>query len=170
MPADGVLVAQVTASFQAQITATFGDATGFSVGDAICVNQSVVGATILVPVQNGGDAEVILVPDGETCVPNFAYTVQLDDGGRPLACNSGLETNLPLSTQQAVDALRSPDCASALATLDARWSDTECSADSGCHASASSRAPLGAVALALAVALAVSFRRRRSRSSRGRRA
>lgn len=171
VPADGVLEATVTASFQAQVTATFGDTTGFAVGDSICVNQSVVGATILVPVQSGGDADhVVLVPDGETCVPNFAYTVQLDDGGRPLACNAGIEQQVPLTTQQAVDALRAQDCAAALGALDSRWSDSECTATSGCHASATAGAPLGAAAVGLALVWAISSRRARSRCSGARRA
>jgi hypothetical protein len=171
-PADGVLVATVTSSYQAQITATFGDTTGFSVGDAICVNQSAVGATILVPVQSGGDAaHVVLVPDGETCVPNFAFTVQLDDGGRPLACNSGIESAIPLTTQQAVDALRAQDCAGALAVLDSRWAQNECSAPGGCRTSPWSASPLGAASLIGLVLVAVlSFRRARSRSSSGCRA
>jgi len=174
--ADGVLVATVTYSYEAQITATFGTTTGFAVGDSICVNQSAVGTTILVPVPSDADAAAIeLVPDGETCVPNFAYTVELDDGGRPLACNSGIESTLPLTMQQAVDALQAQDCAASLAALDSRWSESECSAASGCRASPFGATPLGAasavgVVLVFVLARSFSSRRRRSSNSSARRA
>ena len=160
LPADGVLEATLTTQYIAQITATFGDTTGFAVGDSICVNQSTVGATILVPVQSGGDAaHVILVPDGETCTPNFAYTVQLDDGGRPLACNAGSETSIPLTTQQAVDALRAQSCAATLAADDPRWGQNLCGAPGGCASSGADATLLGAAgALALVVIVALARR------------
>jgi len=164
LPADGVLEATVTTEYQAQITATFGDATGFSIGDSICVNQSAVGATILVPVRNDADAaHVVLVPDGETCTPNFAYTVELDDAGRPLPCNAGNESSLSMTTQQAVDALRANDCTASLAAIDSRWSADPCGPASGCAVGGGPTA-LGALG-AIALGVAISWRRRRSRSS-----
>jgi hypothetical protein len=169
VPADGVLEAEVTSAFQARVAATFGDTTGFAVGDMICVDQSVVGATILVPVQSGGDAaHVTLVPDGETCVPNFAYTVQLDDGGRPLACNAGIESQLPLTTQQAVDALRAQDCAASLGAVDARWTGSACAPPGGCSAGWAAPGGWAAPAALVAFLAAVRWieRRRRCGSTR----
>ncbi len=157
LPATGVLQATVTTQYVAQITAAFGDTTGFAVGDSICVNQSAVGATILVPVGGGADAaHVVLVPDGETCTPNFAYTVELDDGGRPLSCNAGTESQLSLTTQQAVDALRASDCTASLAAVDSRWGANPCGPASGCATGgdATLLGAAGALALVVAVALA----------------
>lgn len=167
LPATGVLEATVTQSFVAQITATFGTTTGFAVGDAICVDQSTVGATILVPVSTSDAAQVVPPPpDGGTCVPNFAYTVLLDDGGRPLACNDGIESQLALTEQQAVAAMQAPDCNANLASLDARWADNECTTPGGCNESAAPLHAVGAAAIAL-IALAVlsSVRRRSARSA-----
>jgi hypothetical protein len=169
LPARGVLEATVTTEYQAQITATFGDTTGFSIGDSICVNQSAVGATILVPIASDADAaHVVLVPDAETCTPNFAYTVQLDDAGRPLGCNAGNESSLTLTTQQAIDALRAQDCAASLGAVDARWSTSACVTSAGCALGGGTTAfgALGAIALVAWI----SSRRRRSRSSSARRA
>ena len=168
VPADGVLEATITYAYQAQITATFGNVGSFAVGDTICVNQSVVGATILAPVKNGGDAAQVVLPppDGGTCVPNFAFNVMLDDGGRPLSCNAGNEAQLALTTQQAVDALLASDCAASLAKSDSRWADNACTPSGGCQTSATGPG-MGAVASLVVVVLWISSRRFRPRGSRG---
>src|SRR5256885_13785969 len=120
LPADGVLEATIFSSFEAQITAVHGNVGAFVVGETICVDQSVVGAAILVPIENASDAAQVVLPppDGGTCVPNYAYTVLLDDGGRPLACNAGDESQLSLDTSKSIDALLPSDCAAALAKDD----------------------------------------------------
>ena len=152
VPADGVLEATITYAYEAQITATFGSVGTFAVGDTICVDQSVVGATILVPVKSGGDAAQVVPPppDGGTCVPNFAFTVMLDDGGRPLACNAGSEAQLSLTTQQAIDALQANDCTAALAKNDSRWSQNACAPSGGCQTSATTPT-IGAIAMLIAI-------------------
>jgi hypothetical protein len=157
LPADGVLEATVTASYVAQVTATFGATTGFAVGDVICVDQSTVGATILVPLQSGTDAAQVVPPppDGGTCVPNFAYTVQLDDAGRPLACNDGTESTLALTEQQAVAAMRASDCNASLASIDSHWADDECATSAGCNTSGASA--LGHVFGGAAMIIAFAF-------------
>lgn len=162
LPADGVLEATITSSYVAEVTNTFGTTTGFATGDVICVDQSAVGSTILVPIQNGGDAAHVVPPppDGGTCVPNFAYTVLLDDGGRPLACNDGTESSLALTEQQAVAAMRASDCTASLGAIDSQWTKSACQSSSGCNASAAP-ATFGAAATALVVVLA--FNRLRSR-------
>jgi hypothetical protein len=134
IPADAVLEAVVTSAYNAQITAVFGT-TSFAVGDTICVDQSIAGATILIPVQNGSDAAQVLPPppDGGTCVPDYAFTLLLDDGGRPLSCNDGTQASLPLTTAQAVAALRAPDCQSSLASVDQGWTQSECPTPGGCE-------------------------------------
>ncbi len=170
VPADGVLEATLTNAYEAQITATFGNVGAFAVGDVICVNQSVVGATILVPVSHSDAAQVVLPPpEGGTCVPNYAFNVLLDDGGRPLSCNAGNESQLALTTQQAIDALLASDCTASLAKNDSRWSESACAPSGGCQTSAS--APMGGALVTLAVLgwLAFSSRRGRPRGSRARR-
>jgi hypothetical protein len=161
LPADAVLEATITSSYVAQVTAIFGSAPAFTVGDVICIDQSVVGATILVPLQNAGDAAqaVLPPPEGGTCVPNYAYTVLLDDGGRPLACNDGTQSSLSLTTQQTIDALRAKSCATSLSALDSHWSQNECASPSGCHASPSPVDALGACAVALGALLLLRRRR-----------
>jgi len=167
LPADAVLEATITSSYVAQVTAIVGSTPAFSVGDVICVDQSVVGGTILVPVQNAGDASQVVhpPPDGGTCVPNFAYTVLLDDGGRPLACNDGTQASLALTTDQAVSAMRAPSCESSLAAIDPHWSQNECASSSGCHTSPTSPSSLtlvGTLLTAVAViSLATALRRSR---------
>jgi hypothetical protein len=133
IPATAVLEATVTTAYVAQITSIVGNTT-FAVGDTICVDQSEVGATILVPVQNGSDAAQVVLPppEGGTCVPDYAYTVLLDDAGRPLACNDGTESSLLLTTNQAIAALQAPDCKASLASIDSRWSQTDCASSGGC--------------------------------------
>jgi hypothetical protein len=169
VPADGVLEATITYAYEAQITATFGNVGSFAVGDTICVDQSVVGATILVPVKNGGDAAQVVPPppDGGTCVPNFAFNVMLDDGGRPLSCNAGNESQLSMTTQQAIDALMASDCTAQLAKNDSRWAENACAPSGGCQTSATTPG-MGAL-FALVFVAWISFRRFRSRGSRGRR-
>ena len=171
LPADGVLEATIFASFQAQITSVHGNVGAFVVGDTICVDQSVVGASILVPVKAASDAAQVVLPppDGGTCVPNYAYTVLLDDGGRPLACNDGVESQLSLNTSKSVDALMASDCTAALAKDDSRWSGSSCASGGGCETSA---APLsGTAALVVAIGLLFfSYRRGRSKGSTARRA
>lgn len=163
LPADGVLEATVTSSYVGQVTRTFGTTTGFAVGDVICVDQSAVGATILVPVQDGSDAAHVVAPppDGGTCVPNFAYTVQLDDAGRPLACNDGIESSLTLGEDQAVAALRANDCVASLGAIDSRWSQTDCATTSGCS-EVGAPTSFGVAAAVIAV-LAINRLRSRSR-------
>lgn len=171
LPADGVLEAAVTAAFQAQITKVHGNAGAFGVGDTICVDQSIVGASILVPVKNDSDAAQVVLPppDGGTCVPSYAYTVLLDDGGRPLACNDGVESQLSLDTQKSIDALMASDCTAALANDDSRWSGSSCAPGGGCATSASPVDTTGALVVAIALAW-VSYRRAPSRCSRACRA
>jgi hypothetical protein len=157
VPADAVLEATITSAYIAQVTNVVGTSS-FVVGDVICVNQSVVGATILVPIQNGSDAaQVVPPPDGGTCVPDYAYTVLLDDGGRPLACNDGTQGSLPLTTDEAIAALRAKDCATSLATVDSRWSATDCVSGGGCALAPGAAGALGA--LVVVVLLWVSRRR-----------
>jgi hypothetical protein len=172
LPADGVLEATIFASFQAQITAVHGNTGAFAVGNTICIDQSIVGASILVPVKSASDAAQVVMPppllDGGsgTCVPNQAYTVLLDDGGRPLACNDGIEPQLPLDTAKSIDALMASDCTAAVAKSDSRWSESSCVAiGSGCATSASPVSGIGALVVAIAVLLFVSYRRCRSRRS-----
>ncbi len=166
LPADGVLEATIFASFEAQVTVVHGNVGAFAVGDTLCVDQSIVGASILVPVKSVTDAAQVVLPppDGGSCVPNYAYTVLLDDGGRPLACNDGIESQLSLDTPASIDALMASDCTAALAKDDARWSGTSCASSGGCETSLTSPSAAGAlVALAILSALAV----RRSGCSRG---
>jgi hypothetical protein len=163
VPADAVLEATLTYAYIAQVTGIVGNSTTFSVGDTICVNQSVVGANILVPVQNAGDAAQVVLPalEGGACVPNYAYTVLLDDGGRPVTCNDGTQVNLPLTTAQAIAALQAPSCTSSLAAVNASWSETDCST-SGCHTAPTFQAAFGATAtLLMTVVIARATRRRR---------
>jgi len=165
LPADGVLEATVTSSYVAQVTAVHGTSS-FKVGDVICVDQSMVGATILVPVQNGSDAAQVVFPppDGGTCVPNYAYTVVLDDGGRPLACNDGTQAGLQLTTSEAVAALLAKDCKGSLASVDSHWAQNECSSG-GCQSSPSAPLALGAlVVLAVLLFLRVGSARHVHRS------
>jgi len=147
LPADGVLEATITAAFQAQVTAVHGNAGAFAVGDTICVDQSVVGASILVPVKSDSDAAQVVLPppDGGTCVPSYAYTVLLDDGGRPLACNDGVESQLSLDTQQSTLALMASDCTAALAKSDSRWSGSSCAPSGGCATTFTSPSAAGAL-------------------------
>ncbi len=154
LPADAVLEATLTSAYVAQVTAIDGTSSAYMVGDTICVNQSVVGANILVPVQNAGDAAQVVLPalEAGACVPNVAYTVLLDDGGRPLACNNGTESSLPLTTAQAVAALRAPSCSASLATVNADWSQSDCNT-SGCHTAPTFQAALGAMATLVAAML-----------------
>jgi hypothetical protein len=162
----------VLAAFQAQVTAVHGNVGSFAIGDTLCVNQSVVGATILVPVKSTSDAAQVVLPppDGGTCVPNYAYTVLLDDGGRPLACNAGDESQLALDTPTSALALMASDCTAALAKNDARWSETSC-ASTGCETSAPTTGVSGAGALVCAIAIAFfSYRRGRSKRSSASRA
>jgi hypothetical protein len=175
LPADGVLEATIFAAFQAHITAVHGNASAFAIGETICIDQSVVGASILVPVKSASDAAQVVLPpplgDGGsgTCVPNQAYTVLLDDGGRPLACNDGIESQLSLDTPKSIAALMASDCTAALAKDDSRWSGSSC-APGGCETSA---LPTDAWAGALVCSIAIlffSYRRGRSRSSAARRA
>jgi len=156
LPADAVLEATLTSAYIAQITAIDGTSTTFAIGDTICVNQSIVGANILVPVQNEGDAAQVVLPalEGGACVPNVAYTILLDDGGRPLACNDGNQSNLPLTTQQAVAALRAPSCSASLASVSANWGQSDCETTGGCHTAPTFQAALGA-GLTLMVALVI---------------
>lgn len=169
VPADGVLEATVTYAYEAQITATFGNPGAFAVGDTICTNQSVVGATILIPVKSGSDAAQVVLPppDGGTCVANFAFNVMLDDAGRPLSCNAGNEAQLSLTTQQAIDALLASDCTASLASSDSRWSESACATSGGCQTSAAP--PIGAALTTLAILAWLSFRRARPRGSGARR-
>jgi hypothetical protein len=171
LPADGVLEATIFASFEAQVTAVHGNTGAFVVGDTLCVDQSVVGASILVPVNNASDAAQVVLPSPEagTCVPNYAYTVLLDDGGRPLACNDGIESQLSLDTPESIAALMASDCAGALAKDDSRWSGTSCAPNGGCETSASTLPGAGALVIALAICF-VSYRRGRPKGSTGRRA
>ncbi len=175
LPANGVLEATVTQSFVAQITATFGTTTGFAVGDAICVDQSVVGATILVPVQQDTDAAQVVLPplDGGTCVPNYANTILLDDAGRPLACNDQNESALALTTPQAVAAMQASSCSASLSALDTRWSESSCADEgAGCNQSGSAlhaSCVLGVVVIATAIRFSIqrrSARRARRAASR----
>jgi hypothetical protein len=164
LPADGVLEATITTAYIAQVTAVFGT-TSFSVGSVICVDQSTVGATILVPVQNGSDAAQVVPPppDGGTCVPDYAYTVLLDDGGRPLSCNDGTQASLQLSTSQAVTALLAKDCSASLGSIDSRWDQNDCASSGGCQTSPA--APIGVavgvIVLFGALRLSLSSRSRR---------
>ena len=170
LPADGVLEATVFASFEAQITNVHGNVGAFAVGDTICVDQSIVGASILVPVKSGSDAaQVVFPPEGGTCVPSYAFTVLLDDGGRPLACNDGIESQLSLGTSKSIDALLASDCTAALANGDSRWSGSSCAEGGGCATSASLGGPAGALVVAIFV-LYVSYRRGRSKGSSASRA
>jgi hypothetical protein len=154
VPADAVLEATITSSYVARVTTVIGTST-FAVGDVICVNQSAVGSTILVPIQNGSDAAQVVPPppDGGTCVPDYAYTVLLDDGGRPLVCNDGTQSSLQLTTDQAVTALRAKSCAASLASIDSRWSQTDCASPGGCQVGpdASGAIPFGALLALLAL-------------------
>ncbi len=158
LPADGVLEATITSSYVAQVTSTFGTTTGFATGDVICVDQSAVGASILVPVQSGSDAAHVVPPppDGGTCVPNFAYTVLLDDGGRPLACNDGTESSLALTEQQAVTAMRASNCTASLGAIDSHWTESACQTSGGCNASAAP-ATFGVTVAIVVIAIAVRF-------------
>jgi hypothetical protein len=169
LPADGVLEATITNAYIAQVTAVFGT-TSFSVGSVICVDQSTVGATILVPVQSGGDAAQVVPPppDGGTCVPDYAYTVQLDDGGRPLSCNDGTQGSLQLTTSQAVTALLAKDCSTSLGSIDSRWTQNDCESSGGCQSSPSAPASLVVgVAVSFVALLSLSARsRRQSRRAR----
>lgn len=170
LPADGVLEATITAAFEARVTATHGNAGAFAIGDTICVDQSIVGASILVPIKSDSDAAQVVLPPpiGDsgvgTCVPNQAYTVLLDDGGRPLACNDGIESQLSLGTQKSIDALMASDCTGALAKDDSRWSGSSC-ALSGCSTTFASPSAAGA-AVALVILSVIVIRR--SGCSRGR--
>jgi hypothetical protein len=167
VPADGVLEATITNVYEAQITATFGNVGAFAVGDVICVNQSAVGASILVPVSHGDAAQVVLPPpEGGTCVPNYAFNVLLDDGGRPLSCNAGNESQLALTTQQAIDALLASDCTASLAKNDSRWSESACATSGGCQTSSSAPGLGALVALAFVAWTVISSRRGRPRGSR----
>ena len=160
VPARGVIEATVTTAYEAQITVVFGNVGTFAVGDSICVNQSTVDATILIPVSDADAAQVVPPPpDGGTCVPNYAFSVMLDDGGRPLSCNAGNESQIPLTTQQTIDALLASDCNASLAKVDSRWSQNACVPLSGCQTSSS--APSIGALVVLAFVLWVSFRRGR---------
>ena len=171
LPADGVLEATLTAAFQAQITAVHGNVGAFAVGDTICVDQSIVGASILVPVKSDSDAAQVVLPppDGGTCVPSYAYTVLLDDGGRPLACNDGVESQLSLDTPKAIDALTASDCTAALAKNDSRWSGSSCAPSGGCATTFASPSAAGALVVVIVMAC-LSCRRGPSRCSSARRA
>ena len=178
LPADGVLEATIFAAFQTQITNVHGNAGIFAVGQTICVDQSIVGASILVPLKSGSDAAQVVLPppltEGGvgTCVPNQAFTVLLDDGGRPLACHDGVESQLSLDTPKSIDALLASDCTGALAKDDARWSGSSCaSGGGGCETSAAATDGVGAGALACAMVIAfLSYRRGRPRRSTASRA
>ena len=170
LPADGVLEATISAAFEAEITKVHGNVGAYAVGDTICVDQSIASATILVPVKIDSDAaHVVVAPDGGTCVPSYAYTVLLDDGGRPLACNDGIESQLSLDTQKSVDALMASDCTAALAKNDARWSESSCAPSGGCATSAFPVDGVGALVVAIAMAY-VSYRRARPKRSSAARA
>lgn len=181
LPADGVLEATIFAAFQAQITKVHGNAGVFAVGDTICIDQSIVGASILVPLKSGSDAAQVVLPpplaEGGvgTCVPNQAFTVLLDDGGRPLACNDGIESQLSLDTPKSIDALMASDCTAALAKDDSRWAGSSCAPGGGCavtfSGSAAATDGIGAGALACAIVIAfLSYRRGRPRRSTASRA
>lgn len=145
-----MLEATVTYAYIAQVTGIVGSAPAFAVGDTICVDQSIVGANILVPVQNEGDAAQVVLPalEGGACVPNYAYTILLDDAGRPLGCNDGTEANLPLTTTQAIAALQAPSCTASLEAVNDGWSASDC-ATTGCNVAPTFQAALGAGATLL---------------------
>ena len=163
-----MLEATLTSAYVAQINAVYGTSS-FAVGDVICVDQSVVGSDILVPIQNGSDAAQVVPPppDGGTCVPNYAYTVLLDDGGRPLACNDGTQSSLQLTTAQAVTALQATDCSASLAAIDSRWGQTDCATTGGCQSSpkVDGSLPVGMAALAVVVVSLLARLRRESHRS-----
>ena len=162
LPASAVLEATVTTAFIAEVTMVYGTTTAFAVGDTVCVDQSEVGATILIPVQNGGDAAQVVLPppDGGTCVPNYAYTVLLDDAGRPMACD-GPQASLKLAPMDVVNALEAPSCSASLESVDPGWSQSDCGLlAGGCSVG---RAPLEA-GLVVLVAVGASWLARRLRA------
>jgi len=171
LPADGVLEATIFASFQAQITNVHGNVGAFAIGQTICVDQSIVGATILAPVKNGSDAAQVVLPPplGDagtgTCVPNNAYTVLLDDAGRPLGCNDGIESQLSLDQQKSIDALMASDCTAALAKDDGRWAGSSCAEGGGCSTSAPPLDGMGALVVVAIAIVFVSYRRGRPKRS-----
>jgi hypothetical protein len=168
--ASGVLEVTITAAQTARIDAVYGDGLGHQVGDVIGVYETSVGATMLIPLQKASDAGVADAGAGDAGAAgahcNECLTgVKLDAAGRPSGC-SWNETvkKLPISKQQAADALRAKSCSSSLQSVDPGWQQKPpCS--SGCNTSG--EAPESVAILLSVVSAVVALRAARNARKRG---
>jgi hypothetical protein len=120
LPADGVIEAVVTAPYVARVTTLYGATHGFDVGQTLCVNETTIGAMVLVPTPFTSAGLVYDTQSAACPSMNVHVSVTLEND-RPLACSYDPIGRLPLTKAQAVAALESNDCVATLGALDPRW-------------------------------------------------
>jgi len=144
--ADGVLEGTIVASSSGRSTMRideiYGNNGGHYSGEQISVAMTPIGTHLLAPLYAGSsDLGALIVLKND----------------RPEACPEPL----PLSKQQAIDALRASDCNAALAKVDPRWADSVCKKENGgCAVSGSDPS---SVAILCAIVGAIAARRVRRR-------
>lgn len=170
---EGVTVHSTTGGDGVQVIAIHGDVGVAQVGAIYKVTDGSAlraGAPVLVPVSRSTTPEFYGIgPSGDDsgfssqpAPPNLTTSMLLliDGSGRPLRCNAGEETTLPVTKAQVVTALRSNDCRGEMAKVDSDWSDApSCGGACGCSA-VGLRGEDAGVAVLLAVAGAMIARRR----------
>lgn len=121
--ADGVLEGPMVDRSNMRAEVIHGDGSGFQVG-----------AIVPVVTTNAQPNEIVLVPVTKASAPVNA--IVLDPMGRPYACSwNDTVKKLPVTKDQAIDALRADNCGQAMTAIAPGWTQmrTQCGKD--CNAS-----------------------------------
>ena len=121
--ADGVLEGPMVDKASMRVDVIHGDGSGFAVG-----------AIVPVTTTNAQPSEIVLVPVTKSMAP--ANAIVLDPNGRPYACSwNDTVKKLPVTKEQAIDALRADSCPQAMTAIAREWTQTRTQCGNDCNAS-----------------------------------